>query len=305
MKIIITFLFTIFLLFNVCYAQIKSYYINPDSTYLGITMIHSGHFITVNTSNTSAKKLLISIPGTTGPGDVMRSFDSVAAIEGYHAISLDYPNNRNTASLVNSTDKEAFDKFRQEIDFGTPVSDSVNVDTLNSIVNRITKLVIYLAKTRPIEGWNYFLDGDHILWERVTLAGHSQGAGHVSYIAHAFRVHKVIMLSGPQDFLEHFDMPAPWLSAPSKTSYSSYYSFLHDRDAYNTQRQIRDDLATMHTDSSVVYRFQNLNAFPEQKRILVSDIPTENESSQNAGMQHHMSTIMPMQSKVWKWLLKK
>ncbi len=304
MKIIITFSFAILILFNVGFAQVKNYYINPDSTYPGITMAHSGHFITVNTGNMSAKKLLISIPGTTGPGDVMQSFDSVAALQGYHAIGLDYPNNRNTAIFINSSDKEAFNKFRQELDFGTPVSDSVAVDSLNSIVNRITKLVIYLAKTRPAEGWNNFLDGDHIIWERVTLAGHSQGAGHVSYIAHAFRVHKVIMLSGPQDFLTNFNTPAPWLSAPSKTPYSNYYSFLHDSDAYNTQRQIWDDLATMHTDSSVLYRFQKMDAFPEGKRILISDIPAEGATAQNAGMQNHMSTIMPMHSKVWKWLLR-
>ena len=304
MKIIITFSCAISILLNVCVAQIKNYYISADSTYPGIQNIHNGHFVTVNMSNTSAKKLLISIPGTTGPGDVMRSFDSVAALEGYHAISIDYPNNRNTATLINSTDKEAFNKFRQELDFGTPVSDSVNVDSLNSIINRITTLVIYLAKTRPAEGWNNFLDHDHIIWQLVTLAGHSQGAGHVSYIAHAFRVHKVIMLSGPQDFLSNFDMPAPWLSDPSKTPYSNYYSFLHDGDAYNTQRQIRNDLAAMHTDSSVIYRFKNMDAFPAGKRIFISDIPAENLTPQNTGMQNHLSTIMPMHSKVWKWLLK-
>ena len=54
----------------------------PDSTYPGTENIHSGHFVTVNMSNTSGEKLLISIPGTTGPGDVMKSFDSVAALEG-------------------------------------------------------------------------------------------------------------------------------------------------------------------------------------------------------------------------------
>ncbi|MEP7318774.1 MAG: hypothetical protein ABI921_08525, partial [Panacibacter sp.] len=249
MKIIITFLFAISISGTVCFAQVKNYYISPDSTYPGIEKIHNGHFVTVNMSNTSGKKLLVSIPGTTGHGDVMRSFDSVAALEGYHAISIDYPNNRNTASFINSTDKAAFNKFRQELDFGTPVSDSVNVDSLNSIVNRITKLVIYLAKTRPGEGWNNFLDHGQITWERVTLAGHSQGAGHVGYIGHTFKVYKVIMLSGPQDFLTNFGMPAPWLSASSKTPYSNYYSFLHDDDAYNTQRQIRNGLAAMHADS--------------------------------------------------------
>jgi len=304
MKIIIAFLFAISISGGMCFAQVKNYYINPDSTYPGIEKIHSGHFVTVNRSNTSGKNLLISIPGTTGPADVMRSFDSVAALEGYHAISIDYPNNRNTATFINSTDKAAFNKFRQELDFGTPVSDSVNVDSLNSIVNRITKLVIYLAKTRPREGWNNFLDHEQITWERVTLAGHSQGAGHVSYIGHAFKVHKVIMLSGPQDFLANFDMPAPWFSAPSKTPYDSYYSFLHDDDAYNTHRQIRNGLTAMHADSSVIYRFETMDAFPKQSRIFISDIPVQHATQQNRGSLNHMSTIMPMHSKVWIWLLK-
>jgi len=304
MKIIIGLSFAISILFNVCIAQIKNYYVNPDSTYPGITQVHNGHFITVNTGNTAIKKLLISIPGTIGQGDVMRSFDSVAALQGYHAISIDYTNNRNTATFINSIDKEAFNKFRQELDFGTPVSDSVNVDSLNSIVSRITKLVIYLAKTRPSEGWNNFLDHDRIKWELVTLAGHSQGAGHVSYIAHAFKVHKVIMLSGPQDFLANFDMPAPWLSADSKTPYNSFYSLLHDNDAYNTQRQIRNDLAAMHTDSSVIYRFQNINALSKSTRIFISEIPVPNATPQNSGQLNHMASIMPLHSEVWKWLLR-
>ncbi len=303
MRIIIASFLLIALSTTICFAQLKTYYIDPDSTYAGIKKIHTGHYITINTNNRSPKRLLISIPGTTGPGDVMRSFDSVAALEGYHTVSIDYPNNRNTATFINSVDKQAFDKFRQELDFGTPVSDSVDVDSLNSIVNRITQLLVYLAKTRPQEGWNNFLNKGKIIWARVTLAGHSQGAGHVSYIAHVFSVHQVIMLSGPQDFLQNYDIPAPWLSAASKTAYNNYYSFLHEDDAYNTSHQIRNDLASMRADTSVIYHFQNMNAFPKQARIFISSIqitPTQ----KNTGMQNHMSTIMPMHTKVWKFLLK-
>ncbi|MEP6951307.1 MAG: hypothetical protein ABI863_18605, partial [Ginsengibacter sp.] len=144
MKIVITFLFAMATSLSVCFSQVENYYISPDSTSPGIEKIHSGHLVTVNRSNTSGKKLLISICGTGGYSDGMQPFDSVAAIEGYHAISIDYPNNRNTPTFINSTDKAAFDKFRQELDFGTPVSDSITVDSLNSIINRITKLVIYL-----------------------------------------------------------------------------------------------------------------------------------------------------------------
>ena len=248
--------------------------------------------------------MLISICGTGGYSDAMRAFDSVGAIEGYNTISIDYPNNRNTATFINSPDKAAFDKFRQELDFGTPVSDSIAVDSSNCIVNRMNRLLIYLAKTRPQEGWSSFLEHGQVIWDRVTLAGHSQGAGHVGYLGHALRVHKVIMLSGPQDFLASFNMPAPWLSAPSKTPYGSYYALLHDDDAYNTQRQIRNDLAAMHADSSVIYHFQRMNAFPKQDRIFISDIPVQQKDpKQNAGGLNHMSTIMVMHGEAWRWLL--
>ncbi|MGH2562875.1 MAG: BPSS1187 family protein, partial [Ginsengibacter sp.] len=177
MKIVITLLFAIVVSLTECVAQVENYYINPDSTYPGIEKIHSGHLVTINESNTSGKKLLISIGGTGSYSDGMKSFDNVAALDGYHAISIDYPNGRNTATFIDSPDKAAFDKFRQELDFGTAVSDSVTVDSLNSIVNRITKLIIYLARTRPEERWNNFLAHGQIIWDRVTLAGHSQGAG--------------------------------------------------------------------------------------------------------------------------------
>jgi hypothetical protein len=304
MKIVITFLFAIATSQTVCLAQVENYYISPDSTYPGIKKIHSGHLVTIDKSHISGKKLLISIGGTGSYSGGFKPFDSVAALKGYHAISIDYPNSRNTATFVNSTDKAAFDKFRQELDFGTPVSDSVDVDTLNSIVNRITRLVIYLNKTRPAEGWNNFLENGQIRWDRITLAGHSQGAGHVGYIGHAFKVHKVIMLSGPQDFLESFNMPAPWLSAPSKTPYSSYYALLHDDDFYHTQWQIRNDLAAMHSNSSVIYHFQNMNAFPKQDRILISGIPVQQNGTQrDERMANHISTVTLMHSKAWTWLL--
>ena len=60
----------------------------------------------------------------------------------------------------------------------------------------------------------------------------------------------------------------------------------------------------MHADSSVIYHFENMNEFPKQDRIFISDIPVQQNATQNTGMQNHMATIMPMHSKVWIWLLK-
>ncbi len=303
MRIFATLLFAALTCTSFCFAQIKEYYIDPDSTLTGIKQIHVGHLITLDPASRSQKKLLISIPGTTGASTAMKSLDSVAALEGYHAISIDYPNNRNTATFINSPDRAAFDKFRQELDFGTPVSDSVVVDTLNSIVNRVTRLVLYLARTRPGEGWDAFLQQGKMNWGLVTLAGHSQGAGHVSYIGHAFKVRKVIMLSGPQDFLGRYDMPAPWLSAPSRSAYNNFYSFLHEDDVYDTRHQVRNDLAVMHSDSSVIYRFAKMDEFPKNARIFISEIQIWPDRK-NTGYENHMTTILPFHSKVWVWLLR-
>jgi pimeloyl-ACP methyl ester carboxylesterase len=297
-------------------GQIHHYYVDPDSTAVGMQKIYNGHFITVGPAGHFNNKLFISIPGTGGKPQSLYYLDSVAASAGYHVISIDYPSKRNTATFVNSTDRLAFDKFRQELNFGTPVSDSISVDTLNSIANRITSLVIYLAKTHPNQGWNKFLSGRKLKWRKVVLAGHSQGAGHVAYLAHYFKVHRVIMLSGPQDFLSCFNTPAPWLSARSKTPAKSYYALLHRNDIYNTSSQVKDDLATMHADSSVINHFTITPAINRKSRIFISDAPIGPAQLYNdpqranqplsipAGVANHLSTILLVYEPVWLYLLK-
>jgi len=99
--------------------------INPSQTGYGIEMIHGPHLAVYNTSATPVKKLFLMIPGTAGIATDFRMMDSIIAGMGYHVISLDYKNNVVTTVCTNSKDSMCFDNFRQEIMFGTPVSDSV------------------------------------------------------------------------------------------------------------------------------------------------------------------------------------
>jgi pimeloyl-ACP methyl ester carboxylesterase len=297
------------------YAQsnLHRYNIDPDSTGNGIKKIYNGHLATVDDSKKSNHKLLIAIPGTGGTAYAFKHLGDVAAAMGYHAISIDYPNKRNTATLGGSPDKLVFNKFRQELAFGTPVSDSINIDTANSIVNRITKLVVYMAKTRPSEGWEQFLKNGNIVWDKVVVAGHSQGSGHAAYLGTKFKVHRVIMFSGPQDFLTAYDTPAPWLSGQSATAAKNYYSLLHTNDPYNTDRQTRNDLTLMHTDSTVITRFTLKPEFNSKTRIFISDAPisatdlfddpAKATAKLSAPAAHHSSTIRPLYADVWRYLL--
>ena len=148
-----------------------------------------------------------------GTGDLatrMRPIDSCFAMMGFHVISIDYPNNVVSTTCSNSTDSSCFDDFRQEINFGTPVSAVVQVDSANSIVNRLSKLLVYLAKQDPAGGWAAFLKGNQPRWDKIVIAGHSQGAGHAAYLGKCFKLAGVLMFSGPQDYLKVFHHPARW-----------------------------------------------------------------------------------------------
>ena len=103
-----------------------------------------------------------------------------------------------------------------------PVSDKISVRPANSILNRLQKLLVYLVKQDPDGGWGEFVADGQPVWSRIVVAGHSQGAGHAAYLGKMFPVDKVLMFSGPQDYFDDLDKPAPWLARPSATPPSRY-----------------------------------------------------------------------------------
>jgi hypothetical protein len=150
---------------------------------------------------------------------------------GFDVISISYPNNVPAASLASSSNQFAFDNYRDEICFGNQVSNDVEVDILNSINRRIIKLIQYLESTYPEQNWNqYLMPSNNIDWEKIVVAGHSQGAGHACYLGKKRLVERVIMFSGPNDYSTHFNSPANWLSEDGLTELSKQYALLHIND---------------------------------------------------------------------------
>ncbi len=268
--------------------------VNPSSTEADIKQVHSPHVALYNTGVATNHKLFLMIIGTGGAATDLRPMDSIVATLGYHAISIDYKNNVITTVCNNSRDSACFDHFRQEIMFGTPVSDSVNVDSTNSIINRFQKLLAYLVKTDANGGWDDFYKNGKIEWGKIVVGGHSQGAGHSAFIGQHFKVSRVLIFSGPQDYRVAFNSPALWLSNKSATPISEYYAFLHINDQYNVKRQLANCATLMHMpapDSVMVQPGVTLNT---TKHILVNSIP-EGDA--------HMSTLLPEFKNVWEYML--
>ncbi|HKC68513.1 MAG TPA: T9SS type A sorting domain-containing protein [Bacteroidia bacterium] len=246
MKIKILLLSALILISIKSFAQLNTFYVKPhviDTAYL---TAQDSHYVALSASATSNNLLLVFLDGSGSNTKDYTDIPKLAASLGYHVVSIAYPNSPTVGSLCDSsTDSLCFDKVRQEICYGTPVSSSVSVDTLNSINIRLTKLLQYLSATYPANGWNQFLSNNNVVWSSVVTSGHSQGSGHAMYLAKTQSVHRVIMFSGVDDYSLHFNKSAHWLFNTSLTPTAGIYSFLHLQDDVEPYKYEYKNLQTL------------------------------------------------------------
>lgn len=218
-------------------GSVNMFAANPDSliqreikartTDAQISWELQGHQVFINPTCVQKNKLLLHLVGTFDNPASTSLFPSYAANRGYKSISLKYPNGKSaTTACKNSTDPECFKKYRREILFGEDSSTVIDVNKVDCILNRTTKLLIYLNNTYPDQGWNAFLtQTSEINWSNVTISGHSQGGGHAAYIGKKFNANRIIMFASPNDYSTNFNRPALWLNSTGATPDSNYYAY--------------------------------------------------------------------------------
>jgi len=210
------------------FCQVQEFYVQPGQTDASYPPQDS-HLVAFNIANQNGK-LLLFIGGTFSSPKNYDYITRHAASLGFAVINVTYPNDVLTTLLAGSGDSLAFNKFRQEICFGTQVSSAVNVDTFNSIYIRTLKLLQFLSQLSS-HNWGRYLASDSTLdWSKILVSGHSQGAGHACYLAKKFDVERVVMFSGPNDYSTYFNNSAPWLRETGITPISRHFVFLHLQD---------------------------------------------------------------------------
>jgi hypothetical protein len=167
-------------------TSILSRWIEPSQADSSIQKWNEPHYVCISdSSNQKTDTLWIFLPGTGATPDYYTVLTNEAAKSGLHAICLRYPNYR------------SHEKTRKEIVTGEDVTDNVTVDAENSIEGRIKSLLQYLRETYPQEKWEQYLDSkDQIVWPKIVISGHSQGAGHALYIAKNHQVHHCVSFAG-------------------------------------------------------------------------------------------------------------
>lgn len=177
-------------------------------------------------------RLFVMLPGTGAAPRNYRTVVRTGAARGYHGIGLTYVNGTAVAELcsVGSTDLDCAGNARREIITGENVSTLVAVNPDGAVAGRLTALLDYLNRTFPADGWGQFLSGGAVNWSLVTVAGHSQGAGHAGYMAKLYSLDRSVMFSGPADVPAAGQTAARWLSLPNLTPLSRQYGFTHSDD---------------------------------------------------------------------------
>ena len=212
----------------------------PAQTSTAITSNLSPHFaINPDPQVTSRGRLFVMLPGTRGTPVNSREIVRTGASRGYHALGLTYPNDDSVQELCgNSPDPDCAGKARREVVTGEDSSPLINVNPANSIITRLTVLLQFLQTNFPDEGWGQFLRNGQPDWGRITVAGHSQGAGHAGFLAKLVLLDRAVMFSAPGDTGMGVNGTALWLSQPNVTPASRLYGFTHTEDELAPFRRV-------------------------------------------------------------------
>lgn len=236
--------------------HLVTYRVTPSDTDPAITRFNEPHYIVFDSTRGRSADLLLFMTGTGGnPGNVS-GFLNVAVGQGYRVIALAYNDVPAVVGLCpQDPDPACSAKVRQKRIFGDEATRLIDDSPAESIVNRLVKLLVKLDRDHPSEGWSEYLTGDAPKWERIVVAGHSQGAGMAAYIAQRKQVARVVLFSSPWDYHGRNRQLASWVLAGSGATPSDlWYAAYHEKE--NTASLIARAYDALRIPSAHVHVFK-------------------------------------------------
>lgn len=194
----------------------------PDATDPAVEATTGDHLVAHAGGGVATGYLVLFYPGTGATPEDYATLLTHAASRGHHVIGLAY---RNEASVNfvycrGQIDSSCHAEVRTEILTGENASGLLEVDEPNSAFGRLRRLLAYLADRYPEERWDSFLDDGAIAWNRVIVAGQSQGGGHAAFTAKLRRVARAVLFSATE--------PAPWTAEAGATPVEAFFALVHE-----------------------------------------------------------------------------
>ncbi len=176
------------------------------------------HRISWRTDAVLRDELFLFLP--PGPGDQNQNILTWATHAGYRVIGLGW----NNAAIVqeNATDPLQPDMHEEAL-YGIDTSPLIHVAPEDSALARLDMLMPHLIETTPQMGWDrYWSPSEGMRWDRVVLAGWSDGATASTVLARDFEVAGVVLISGPR--------AGDWVSEGSMTPSCRYQSIANSQE---------------------------------------------------------------------------
>jgi hypothetical protein len=180
--------------------------------------------------STPGGPLLLFLPATGNVPSDYRAFLDTASSLGYHVLALDYWNIGLSVARTCGADPRCYGDVQANRFDGSHPGRFSAVHRSDSILSRLTHALQVLRQRDPRGGWDRYLTGDQVTWNRIVLAGHSQGGGESAWIANRHRVQGVLMFASPVTV--DGTVVASWMSDHGATPSSRYYGFDDIHDVY-------------------------------------------------------------------------
>lgn len=149
---------------------------------------------------------------------------------GFHVVAPHYANAYGIPTICPAVgpDPDCHRLGRQEAFEGADLSPFIDISRGNSIEERVTRMLQFLATDMPEGDWGFFLDGDQPRWDAITISGTSHGASTSGLIGTIRETERVVMLSGPSDNIG--GQPAAWTRRTPLTPIDRFFGFSHTAD---------------------------------------------------------------------------
>lgn len=186
------------------------YRVVPSSIDSSVRRFDAPHLVIFDSTVRPDAPLLVFLPGTGGRPENTSEFAAVAARQGYRVIGLAYVDEPAVQQICpRQPDPDCAEKVRRKRIYGDDVTGLIDDRPNESIVSRLTVLLVALDRAHPSDGWSRYLRDGRPDWTRIAVSGLSQGAGMAAYIARAYAALQI-----PRDHVHVFTLdPARRVSA--------------------------------------------------------------------------------------------
>lgn len=205
--------------------------VKPSETNSAIHAWDTTHVVYYDPS-VRANKVLLWLAGTNGtPLSVPAELFNTALAQGYRIIALSYITvpavSQVCVGQTLAADIHCAETFRRRRIYGDVAFPAIPDQAVDAIIPRFTALLTWLARNDAGGNWSSYLnpDGAKPNWQRIAIAGQSQGGGMAEFIAQQESIARMISFSGGWDYSDSREKKiAAWYSRPSATSPEKWFA---------------------------------------------------------------------------------